>query len=376
MRLTSISVCILILAGCSDSNKGGTESTGSSGATDASTATATAGTDMTTAGPPTTGEPDTGSTGTTESGGPGTTSEPGTTGTTGTTGMTSETGETGTTGAAVDCEAVPDGLYMPTLFLSGFKGSEDLAFDGQGGLALKRGADIVIVRADQSETILAQGVAAAYGTRFLADGRLLVALPQSGEVVTYAQGQEGVFLDGLKSPNGLYPDLAGDVWITEFGGSRVLRVGADMAVKTIVSGGDATAANGVVYDPQRQLLFYTKYQAGQVWRVALDGQGEPGAPVQVAAVGGAALDGLTLDACGNVYAMDQANSRLYRVRLDGAGAAIGEPALLAKFPSNVANAQFGVGEGFDPYTLYAAGNPGDVYTLAVEFPGAAIVTVQ
>ncbi len=376
MRVSAISVCLLILAGCSDSNNDSTESTGSSGATDASTATATASTDMTTAGPPTTGEPDTGSTGT-ESSGPGT-GDTGTTGTTGETGTTGTTGETttGTTGEAIDCEAVPDGLYMPVLFLSGFKGSEDLAFDGQGGLALKRGADIVIVRADKSETVLAQGVAAAYGSRFLADGRLLVALPQSGEVVTYAEGQEGVFLDGLKGPNGIYPDLAGDVWITEFGGSRVLRIGADMAMTTIVSGADASAANGVVYDPQRQLLFYTKYQAGQVWRVAIDGQGEPGAPVQVAAVGGAALDGLTLDACGNVYAMDQGNNRLYRVRLDGAGAAIGEPALLAEFPSNVANAQFGVGDGFDPYTLYAAGNPGDVYTLAVEFPGAAIATVQ
>jgi hypothetical protein len=364
MRATAISLGIMILGGCGTS---GSEETGSTaGTTGAATGTTTgsSGTAPTTGGPATDGT--TGSTDTAS------TSD----GTTGSTGEASTTGAS-TTGGAIDCEAISDGPFTPTLYLSGFTGSEDLAFDGQGGLVLKRDGDIVIVRADQSETVLAQGLAQAYGTRYLADGRLLVALPNSGELIAYdAMGQAGAFLDGLKSPNGVYPDLAGDVWITEFGGSRVLRVGADLSTKTIVSGAEASSANGVVYDPQRQLLFYTKYQAGQVQRVAIDGQGEPGAPELVAAVGGAALDGLTLDACGNVYAMDQKNSRLYRVRLDDAGAAIGEPLLLAEFPSNVANAQFGVGDGFDTHTLYVAGNPGDVYTLAVEFPGAAIAVVQ
>jgi sugar lactone lactonase YvrE len=366
MRATAISVCILILAGCGESTDGSAGSTGAAtGTTTGDAATTEPGT---TAEPPTTGAPDTGSTAA-DTEPPGTSS--------GSESTTAETGETGTTGGAFDCDAVSAGPFAPTLLLSGFQGSEDLAFDGQGGLVLKRSGEIVIVRADQSETVLAQGLAQAYGTRYLADGRLLVALPGAGDVIAYdARGQPGVFVAGLTSPNGIYPDLAGDVWITEFGGSRVLRVGADLTTKTIVTGAEASSANGVVYDPQRQLLFYTKYQAGQIQRVVIDGQGEPGAPELVAAVAGAALDGLTLDACGNIYAIDQKNSRLYRARLDGAGAAIGEPALLAEFPSNVANAQFGVGEGFDPHTLYVAGNPGDVYTLVVEFPGAATVTVQ
>lgn len=368
MRATVISLGMMILGGCGASTSGETGS--ATGTTGEATDTATTGGPGTTTAEPTTAATGTGSTA-------GETGTAPTSDGSDTSGTTGETGTSGTTGGAFDCEAITDGPFTPTLYLSGFKGSEDLAFDGQGGLVLKRGGEVVIVRADQSETVLAQGLAQAYGTRYLADGRLLIALPNSGEVIAYdPMGQAGAFLDGLKSPNGLYPDLAGDVWITEFGGSRVLRVGADLTAKTIVTGADASSANGVVYDPQRQLLFYTKYLAGQVQRVAIDGQGEPGAPELVAAVAGAALDGLTLDACGNVYAMDQKNSRLYRVRLDGAGAAVGEPALLAEFPSNVANAQFGVGDGFDAQTLYVAGNPGDVYTLVVEVPGAAIVTVQ
>jgi hypothetical protein len=73
----------------------------------------------------------------------------------------------------------------------------------------------------------------------------------------------------------------------------------------------------------------------------------------------------------------RATTTLYRVLLDEAARRRRDArAPLAVFPSNVANAQFGVGEGFDDHTLYVAGNPGDVYTVQLEFPGAPIVTVQ
>ena len=42
---------------------------------------------------------------------------------------------------------------------------------------------LVVVSADKNETVLATDVPTAYGTRFLADGRLLVALPQAGEEI-------------------------------------------------------------------------------------------------------------------------------------------------------------------------------------------------
>lgn len=50
----------------------------------------------------------------------------------------------------------------------------------RAGWCLSATGRLCIVRADQSETVLAQGLAQAYGTRYLADGRLLVALPNSG----------------------------------------------------------------------------------------------------------------------------------------------------------------------------------------------------
>lgn len=281
----------------------------------------------------------------------------------------------GTTGAGIDCTDLSDGPWEPVLFASGFDGSEDLAFDGLGGLALKRDGGVVVIDANLGETVLAPAVPQAYGSRYLADGRLLVALPQGGKVIAIdGQGAIADFVTQVQGPNGIFNDVMGNVWITEFGGGRVIRVGADLERTTIVMGDDAAAANGVVFDPERGLLFYTKYQAGEIRRVAIDDQGQPGASELVIDLPGTSPDGLVMDACGYLYVVDQGGGELYRVLLDAAGEATNMPTPMATFPSNVANAQFGVGPGFDPQTLYVAGNPGDVYTLQVEFPGAPIAT--
>ncbi|MCA9699197.1 MAG: gluconolactonase, partial [Myxococcales bacterium] len=144
------------------------------------------------------------------------------------------------------------------------------------------------------------------------------------------------------------------------------------SIDPIVTGNDGNSANGVFYDADRGLLFYTNYGPGLIRSVAIDGDGNPGAIDMVASIPGAALDGLNLDACGNLYVVDQGNSSLWRVFLDDAGVAIGEPEqLVAKFPSNVANAVFGAGDGWDPLSLYVAGVPGGVYAVAVGVPGAS-----
>jgi sugar lactone lactonase YvrE len=381
MRLTYLTLCVLVASGCGDN---GGDSTGSSGGsstgttTEPTTGTTTADDSTSTGETPTTGTPTTGSTTDPTTG---STTDPTTDSTTDpTTDSTTDpsTGTTeGTTGDPIDCRAIVRGPVTPELFVSGYDGSEDLAFDGKGGLALKQDDKIMIVRADKSETMLAEQIPVAYGSRFIADGRLLVALPQDGKVIAVdPRGAVSDFVGGVLGANGIYADTAGDVWLTEFGGSKLIRIKPDMSEETIVMGPDAVSANGVVFDPQRGLVFYTNYQLGIVRSVAIDGQGEPAAPQLVTTIPASAPDGLTLDACGNLYVVDQGNSRLFRVLLDGEGAAIGEAEALADFPSNVANAQFGVGEGFDDHTLYVAGNPGDVYMVVVEFPGAPIATVQ
>jgi hypothetical protein len=73
--------------------------------------------------------------------------------------------------------------------------------------------------------------------------------------------------------------------------------------------------------------------------------------------------------------VDQGNSALYRIFLDEAGGPIGEPELLVEqFPSNVANAMWGSGRGWDPLSLYAAGVPGGIHRVEVGVPGLPYAT--
>ena len=325
-------------------------------------------------GPTTTAPTTTDATGTTTTGGTTTTTtEPLTTGTSA---GTTTTG--GTTGAGLDCDALAAGPFEPEYLGGGFDGSEDLGFDGAGGLALKSGDQVVIVSADFNTELLATGLPQVYGTRFAASGELLIAVPGSGELRAIDPGGDSSLIAAdLDGPNGLHVDPGGDVWLTEFGGGRVVRFDADFKnnnSKTIIhEGADATSANGVVFDPARGLLFFTNYGAGRLLKLEIDPQGQPvGAPVEVAVIPGARPDGLVLDACGNLYVVDQGGSRLYRAWLDDQAAIVGAPELLAEFDENVANAQFGWGEGWDPESLYVIGNPGAMYRVRVAVPGAPI----
>ncbi len=274
-------------------------------------------------------------------------------------------------GGGASCTNIAPGPLPPQSLGQLFSGSEDFAFDGQGNIAAKRGSALMLVNANGS-TNLASLPGQVYGLRYQPNGNLVAAIPGAGKLVTITPtGQVSDLLTGLGTPNGVYVDFDSNVWITEFSGNKVSRLSANGTKSVIVSGTmSAQAANGVVLDAAKKLLFYTEYSKGKIDRIAIDSPGA--APVLVATIPGAALDGIVLDACGNVYAVDQGSSRLYRVRIAANGSASAEPELLATFPTNVANAQFGSGDGFDPKKLYVTGNPGTLYALDVGVAGAPV----
>src|SRR5690606_16739354 len=102
----------------------------------------------------------------------------------------------------VDCAALPAGPLSAELVLSGFDGSEDLAFDGLGHVAGKSGDGVVLLDAGGTSTPLASPVPQAYGLRYLVGGDLVVALPNAGKLLRITPG--GVISDlvtGLQGPN-------------------------------------------------------------------------------------------------------------------------------------------------------------------------------
>ncbi|MCK6586608.1 MAG: gluconolactonase [Polyangiaceae bacterium] len=280
----------------------------------------------------------------------------------------------GAGGGSADCDNIPAGPFEPQVFIDVFNGSEDIAFDGKGHIVGKAQQAIVLADAAGVTTPLAMNVPPALGLRYQMDGSLVVALYNEGKVAEVSP--QGVLTDlvtGVVAPNGLYPDFDGNVWMTEIGANRVSRINPDDSVDVIVMGAEATEPNGILLDANRKLLFYSTYSEGRIRSVDMSAGGAP-APKEVATVPDSSLDGLVMDACGHLYVVDQKDSELFRVKLDAAGAAVGQPELLAKFPKNVANAQFGSGAGFDSKTLYAAGNPGTVYAVPVGVAGAPVPT--
>jgi len=358
-------VSVLVLSACGGDDGGDTGGdTGTTG--DESTTSAT----LTSTDP--TIEPDSGSTSIDET----TTSGPDTTGEE-TVGDTTETGTTG----ELDCSALPRGPFEAVEVLADlpFDGSEDLSFDGQGGLAARAGDDLIRATADgQSESIATLGNVNTYGVRYLADGSLVAAAYMNGQILhVLTDGMIEPFIDSaVGGVNGLYPDLEGNVWFTNF--SAVVRIDAGGTPEPIVTGPDGSAANGVVYDAEREVLFYTNYSAGRVRRVAFGMDGTPLPPEEVVQIDGAALDGMVLDACGNLYVVDQGNTRLFRLWLDADGATTEEPENIVSdgLTANIANAQFGSGEGWEPTSLYAIGVPGALFRIDVGVPGAPVVVVQ
>lgn len=271
------------------------------------------------------------------------------------------------------CAGMAVGPISPTLHGQPFRGSEDFAFDGKGHIVGKKGSDIVFVD-PQGNVVktLASLPGQTWGLRFHPNGNLLAAVPGQGKVVSITpEGRVSDFATGLGQPNGVFADFRGDVFITEFGGAKVTRIAADGTRSTIASGSQiAAGANGIVVNDATHQLFYSEYSKGKIHRVNLDQPGS--APVLVAQINGASVDGIVLDQCGNIYAMDNGSARLFRVKTNPDGTAASSPELIASFPSNVANAQFGLGPGFEPESIYVTGNPGSVYKVALGVKGALV----
>ncbi|WP_437586430.1 SMP-30/gluconolactonase/LRE family protein [Sorangium sp. So ce1000] len=281
---------------------------------------------------------------------------------------------TGGAGAAPsgECAALAPGPFEPALVTDVFSGSEDFAFDGHGYIVAKQGPNLVRFDATGQTSNFASLPGTVLGLRYRPDGTLVAALPARGAVVQISRtGIVGAYVEGLTDPEGLAPDAQGNVWATDLAGDRVIRLNPDATVDEIASGApEVSGPNGIVFDPARRAVFYTNSSAGEIRRIDLADPGER--PSLVATVASSVLDGLVLDKCGHLYTVDNGNRKLYRVRLDRGGAALGEAELLARFPTGVANAQFGSGPGFDTRTIYVGGAAGSIYAVAVGVAGAPV----
>jgi hypothetical protein len=345
--------------------------------------------------PATTGEPDT-------SAGPGssptessTTLDPDTSPTTNPTVDPSTTeGDESTddaTGPVVPCMDLPAGPLPVQEFL--FDGSpldgnsEDLTFSTVGSIIVRNGDALVRISPGGAVTLIATEVPLpnTYGLRWTPAGNVVAASATTGEILQITPtGTVTTLWAGLGVPNAVYPALDGNIFFTDFTGALAAWIDpAGTTLTELGSGGDeAPQANGIIYDPDRGFVYYVAYGPGLVYRVDVSNLASPGVPVVVASItseGGGdevGLDGLSMDACGHLYIVDQnqgAAGSLYRLFLDAAGDVVGAPQLLVEaFPDGVANAQFAQGPGWEAFEtyLFAVGLPGRIFMVDVGVAGA------
>jgi sugar lactone lactonase YvrE len=316
------------------------EGTGTSGAEAASSSSGVI--DPSTTVTPTTGEE---STSTSTSTGDGSSS-------TSTSDDSSSTGD-GTTGAPIDCAAIPQGPLTYTI-KNGPKASEDLAFDHEGNLIGALNGDLFKSPFDGPPQLWVPGAGGfVAGLRANANG-MIVYNDTSGTMFRInPQGAKEPVLSGLEYANGLEVDLLGFVYVAEQYGGRVRRIDPATGEFTILAEG-LDNPNGLSFSPDYRKLYVGSFsfRAGTITAIDLDEQMVPTSVYPFKEnIGGGELDGMAVDACGNVYVCEYAAAIVWRISPDGVSM---NP--LVNFGQDtwwIPNMQWGSGVGgWDRETLY------------------------
>jgi sugar lactone lactonase YvrE len=256
----------------------------------------------------------------------------------------------------------PRALPIQPTVLTGFSGAEDFAFDLEGNLV---SADFSTNMTRQKKTgrakVFSPSLGDTAGTRFLANGDLVVAAVEHGALIRIApNGASTTVLSGIAYPNGVEVGKDGFVYVAEHDAGNVRRIHPDTGAFTIIASG-LTNPNGVSFSPDYRTLYIGSFGDGTVHSVTVDGQGNWGPKKLFGTTPGAGqgdgdgfgrggLDGLTVDACGNVYVTEFEVGLVWRFAPSGGNA----PELVFDADSAwIPNMHWGTGVGgWDSKTLY------------------------
>jgi streptogramin lyase len=281
--------------------------------------------------------------------GPGTsTGEPASTGTTG----DASTGD-GTTGEPVDCAALPKGP-LPYTKRPGPAASEDLAFDHEGNLIGAQNGSLFKSPFEGAPQLWIPGAGGFIaGLRATADGTIVYADNDTMTLFRVSPGNnfKEMVLGGLEYANGLEVDLDGFVYVAEQSGQRVRRVDPKTGQFEILADG-LNQPNGVSFSPDYRTLYVGSFGGGSITSINFnEDKSVAGVEIFQDFVGGGALDGMAVDACGNVYVCDFGAATIWRISPDGLTS---EPLVnLSADTGWIPNMQWGSGiGGWDKETLY------------------------
>jgi hypothetical protein len=249
-----------------------------------------------------------------------------------------------------DCEDLPAGpLALTDITLA--VAAEDLAFDDLGNLVGSDTTAIYRTAFGAAPTLYVPGTSFRAAIRYNSEGRLFYNSDSAGAVVRVdPDGSKITITSGLSYPNGMEVDQQGFVYVAEQSSDRVIRVHPDTGEVTVLSEGEIAAPNGLSFDPTYQWLYIAGFSGvGTIYKLPVAADGTPGELEEWATgVGTGSLDGIGVDACGNVYICDYGASVIYRIEPDG-----DRTVIVDGKGSYMPNMQWGsnIG-GWDPTTIY------------------------
>ena len=205
-------------------------------------------------------------------------------------------------------------LVKPTAqanFISHIPASEDFGFDNAGsliGVSLDNGALVrTAYPAGSTPEIIVPGVSQqnfARGTRQLPGGDIVVAVPDRNIVERYAANGSVTPLAQVNDPNGIVIGDDGMIYITA-GSGTVDRIDPDTGDKLNLHNAD-TSFDGITLSPNGTSLYFNQ-EEGTVRELIIDENGAVGTPQTLTSVAiEFLLDGMTTDACGNIYIVEMA----------------------------------------------------------------------
>ncbi len=215
--------------------------------------------------------------------------------------------------------------------------------------------------------ILVPGAGSARGTRFLPDGTIVMADTETQSLTRAdpATGSVWTVVGSLDTPNGIAIGWDGMVYIATSG--RILRIDPDDGATEVMAEIPGRSFDGLSFSPDYRRLYFNE-EIGRIHFVEFDEDMNPVRVVENAADLGlpptAILDGMAVDACGNLYAVVMSGS-VWRVTPTGDV----ERALTTP-PGMIPALNFGSGVGgFERDHLYIQDFLGKMYEAPVGVPG-------
>ncbi|MFL6351961.1 MAG: choice-of-anchor D domain-containing protein [Bryobacteraceae bacterium] len=150
-------------------------------------------------------------------------------------------------------------------------------------------------------------------------GAVLMAPAAQAQSISFAGSQTAVAASGLSQPTGVAVDGAGNVFIADYGNSRVVKVPAGGGAQITVGSGLSLPA-GVAVDAAEN-VFIADFNHNRVVKVPA---GCTSADCQITVVSGLSLPaGVAVDAAGDVFIADTSNSRVLKLSPDSAQSTVG-----------------------------------------------------